>query len=114
MAAEDAELKKRKIGLDAPEEDLAAREEVLAAKPRGKDEEVEKLVMQRTLELEQKHKEVLEAQATEHAGKFKEAVNAAKAAKAVKNELAIKVKELKADLDASSKEISAFKADKEI
>ena len=39
------------------------REEKLAATLRGKDEEVEKLVVQRTQELEQRHKEALNAQA---------------------------------------------------
>lgn len=43
-AAEEARLTKRRVGLDAYEEDLAAREEALAAKLRGKDEEIEKLV----------------------------------------------------------------------
>ena len=58
--------------LDAHEEDLAAREEALAAKLHGKDEEIEKLVVQRTQELEQRHKEALNAQAQVQAGKVKE------------------------------------------
>ena len=48
------------------------REEKLATMLRGKDEEVEKLVAQRTQELEQRHKEALDAQALVHAGKVKE------------------------------------------
>ena len=44
----NAELSKRKIGLDAHEEDLGTREEALAAKLRDKDEKVENPVMQRT------------------------------------------------------------------
>ena len=43
-ATEDARLRERRIGLDAHEEDLAAREEALAAKLRGKDEVIEKPV----------------------------------------------------------------------
>ena len=39
---------------------------------RGKDVEVEKLVLQRTSELEQRHKEALNAQAQVHAGKVEE------------------------------------------
>ena len=42
--------------LNSQEEDLAAREEKLAAVLRDKDEEVEKLVVQRTQELEQRHR----------------------------------------------------------
>jgi hypothetical protein len=60
-AAEEARLTQRRVRLDAYAEDLAAREAVLAAKLRSKDEELEKLVAQRTQELEQKHKEALEA-----------------------------------------------------
>ena len=55
--------------LNSQEEDLAAREEKLAAMLRGKDAEVEKLVLQRTSELEQRHQEALDAQARVHAGK---------------------------------------------
>ena len=39
---------------------------------RGKDAEVEKLLLQRTNELEQRHKEALDVQALVHAGKVKE------------------------------------------
>ena len=39
---------------------------------RGKDEEVEKLIAQRTQELGQRHKEALDAQALVHVGKVKE------------------------------------------
>ena len=45
------------------------REEKLATTFRGKDEEVEKLVVQQTRELEQRHKESLDAQALVHADK---------------------------------------------
>ena len=58
--------------LNSQEEDLATREAALAATLRGKDEEVEKLVSQWTQELEQRHKEALNAQALVHAGKVKE------------------------------------------
>nr|XP_040249461.1 atherin-like [Aegilops tauschii subsp. strangulata] len=56
--------------MNSQEEDLAAREERLAAMLHGKDEEVEKLVVQRTKELEQWHKEALDAQALPHADKM--------------------------------------------
>ena len=39
---------------------------------RGKDAEVERLVLQRTSELEQRHEEALNAQAQVHAGKVEE------------------------------------------
>ena len=58
--------------LRTQEEDLAKREEKLAAMLRGKDEEVDKLVLQRTQELERRHQEALNALAQAHAGKVKE------------------------------------------
>ena len=58
--------------LNSQKEDLAAREEKLAATLRGKDEEVEKLVMGRTQGLEQRHMEALNAQAQVHTDKTKE------------------------------------------
>jgi hypothetical protein len=79
-AKDDANLRECRILLDAQEEDLAAREEVLTTKLRGKDEEIEKLVAQRTQELEQRHKDILDTQVLDHAGKLKEAVDAAEAA----------------------------------
>ena len=91
---EDGELRERCISLDAQEEDLAAPEEALAAMLHGKDEEIGKIVAQRTHELEQKHKDALAALVLDHAGKLKEAVDAAEAAEAAKNELASKVEEL--------------------
>ena len=58
--------------LNSQEEDLAAREEKLAATLCGKDEEMDKLVTQRTRELEQRYREALDAQALVHTGKVKE------------------------------------------
>lgn len=58
--------------LKTQEEDLAAREEKLAATLRGKDEEVDKLVPQRTQDLERRPQEALNALAQAHAGKVKE------------------------------------------
>ena len=66
-AKDDAQLRELRVLLDAQEDDLAAREEALAAKLRGKDEEIEKLVVQRTQELEQKHKDALDALVLDHA-----------------------------------------------
>ena len=60
-AAAEAARTQHQAALNSKEEDLAAREEKLAATLRGKDEEVEKLVVQRTQKLEQRHKEALNA-----------------------------------------------------
>src|SRR3990170_2593723 len=89
------------------------REKALAAKLRGKDEEIEKLVARRTQELEQKYKEALEALTVDHAGKLKETIDAATAAEAAKNELSNKVKKLEADLEERIKELSTLKGDRE-
>ena len=51
-AAAEAARTQHEAALNSQEEDLAAREEKLAAMLRGKDAEVEKLVLQRTSELE--------------------------------------------------------------
>ena len=48
------------------------REEKLAATLRGMDQEVEKIIMERTQGLEQRHREALNAQAQVHADKMKE------------------------------------------
>ena len=71
-AAAEAARTQHQAALDSQEEDLATLEEKLAAMLRSKDEEVEKLVMQRTQELEQRHREALNAQAQVHADKKKE------------------------------------------
>ena len=71
-AAAEAARTQHEAVLNSQEEDLAAREEKLAAMLRGKDAEVEKLVLQRTSELEQRHEEALNAQAQVHAGKVEE------------------------------------------
>ena len=42
---------------------------MLAATLHGKDEEIEKIIVQQTQELEQRHKEALDALALDHAGK---------------------------------------------
>nr|XP_040253455.1 tol-Pal system protein TolA-like [Aegilops tauschii subsp. strangulata] len=71
-AKDEAARHQPQAELNSCEEDLAAREEKLVATLCGKDEEIGKLVAQRTQELEQKHKEALDAQALVHAGKVKE------------------------------------------
>ena len=58
--------------MDSQEEDLVKREVDNVAKLSAKDEEVGKLVEQRTQELEQRHKEALDAQALVYADKVKE------------------------------------------
>ena len=58
--------------LDSQEEDLTACEAKLAAELHGKDEELEALVAWRTRELEQRHKEALDAQALADASKVRE------------------------------------------
>ena len=71
-AKDEAARSQHQSTLNSQEEELAACEEKLAAPLCGKDEEVEKLVLQRTQELEQRHEEALNAQALVHAGKVKE------------------------------------------
>ena len=55
-AAAEAARTQHEAALNSQEEDLAAREAKLAAMLRGKDAEVEKLVLQRTSELEKSTK----------------------------------------------------------
>ena len=62
-AAAEAVRNQHQAALDSQEEDLTAREAKLAATLRGKDEELESLDARRTRELEQRHKEALDAQA---------------------------------------------------
>ena len=71
-AAAEAVRNQHQAALDSQEEDLTVREAKLAAALRGKDEELEALVARRTRELEQRHKEALDAQALAHAGKVRE------------------------------------------
>ena len=71
-AQDEAARHQHQAALNSQEEDLAAREEKLAATLRGNDEEVEKLVVQQTQELEQRRRDALNAQALVHAGKEKE------------------------------------------
>ena len=49
---DEAARRQHQAALNSYEEDLTAREEKLAATLRGKDEDVKKLVVQRTQELE--------------------------------------------------------------
>ena len=60
-AAGEAARTQREAALNSQEEDPATRKENLAAMLRGKDAEVEKLVLQRISELEYRHKEALNA-----------------------------------------------------
>nr|XP_040258271.1 uncharacterized protein LOC109754103 [Aegilops tauschii subsp. strangulata] len=70
LRAAQGELDERKRDLILKqEEDLVAREQVLAAMLRGKEEEIGKIVAQRTQELEQRHKDTLDALALDNAGK---------------------------------------------
>ena len=57
----EAVRSQHKATLKTQEEDLAEREERLAAMLRGKDEELDKLVLQWTQELERRHQEALNA-----------------------------------------------------
>ena len=102
-ATDEARLTERRVGLDAHEEDLTAREKALADRIRSKDEEIEKLLAQRTKELEQKHMEMLSALTVYHAGKLKEAIDAAGAAEAAKSLLEGKVNKLEADEDLNAR-----------
>ena len=60
-AAAKAVRTQHEAALHSQEEDPATRKENLAAMLRGKDAEVEKLVLQRISELEYRHKEALNA-----------------------------------------------------
>ena len=71
-AAAEAARAQHQAALNSQEEDLAVREDRLAATLHGKDEEAEKLVVQRTQELEWRHREALNALAQAHTGKVKE------------------------------------------
>lgn len=59
LERKQGKLSEREARLNAREEGLAAREESLAAKLRGKDEEIQNLLAQRTEELEQNQKKVI-------------------------------------------------------
>nr|XP_020192007.1 cingulin-like protein 1 [Aegilops tauschii subsp. strangulata] len=73
LAAKDKAARQQQKGLlDFQEEDLAAREQALAATLHGKDEEIEKIVAHQTQELEQSHKDGLNAVALDHSGKVEE------------------------------------------
>nr|XP_020159461.1 paramyosin-like [Aegilops tauschii subsp. strangulata] len=67
-AKDEANRRQQQALLDTQEEELVAREQALAATLHGKDEEIEKLVAQRTQELERKHKDALDALALDQAG----------------------------------------------
>lgn len=112
-AEEEARLRQLRVGLDAQEEDLVTREKALADKLRLKDEEVERLVAQRTQELERKHQEALSAQAADHAGKLRAATDAVSAAEAAKDNLAGKVARLEADIEGFGREISMLRSERE-
>ena len=60
-AVAEAARTQHQAALNSQEEDLAKRKADLDAKLRAKDKEVEKLAAQRTQELEQRHKETLDA-----------------------------------------------------
>jgi hypothetical protein len=99
------------VQLNARERDLATQEEALATKLRDKDEEIGKLLEQRTQELEKNHKESIETQAQESAAKLKEATDNASAAATAKANLESQVNKLKADLAANSRKIESLKGE---
>jgi chromosome segregation ATPase len=105
----DGKLAEREARLNAREKDLAKREEALAAKLHGKDEEIEKLLVQRTHELEKNHKETIDTQARKSAAKLKEATNKAATAASAKVELESQVSKLQETLAGNSKEIEGLK-----
>ena len=113
LSAQEGQLTQRKVDLDSHEEDLAAREAALVATLHRKDEEVSKLVAERTQEQEQKHKEEAEALVKNFSDNLKQATDAAAAAETARKELEIKVARLEANLEANGKELSALKLDRE-
>ena len=68
----EAARTQHEAALKTQEEDLAEHEEKLAAMLHDKDKEVDKLVLQRTQELEWRHQEALNAQAQAYAGRVEE------------------------------------------
>ena len=86
-AKDESDQMQRHISLDVQEEDLVSHEAVLAATLRTKDEEIERLIAERSQDLAQKHQEALNALVLDHAGKLKEAVDRAEVAEATKIEL---------------------------
>nr|XP_020161636.1 nuclear matrix constituent protein 1a-like [Aegilops tauschii subsp. strangulata] len=100
MAAVDkAEADFQERVAQTQEEDLIAREEALAATLRGKDEEIGKIVAQRTQELEQKHKDALDALALDHADKVEKL-------ELEQEELKKKVSELKEERDTTNRTLA--------
>ena len=79
----------------------------------GKNEEIEKLVVQRTQELKLEHKDSLDALALDHAGKLKEVFNGVEATEATKNKLAGKVEKLELELEEHWKEVSMLKSNRD-
>jgi DNA repair exonuclease SbcCD ATPase subunit len=113
LSAQEGQLAQRKVDLDGHEEDLTGREAALAETLRQKDEEVSRLVAERTQGQEQKHKEEVEALGRDYVGKLKQATDAAAAAETARKELEAKVTKLEADLEANGKELSTLKSEKE-
>ena len=105
----NGKLIQRKVELDSREDDLVDREQKLADKLKAKDDEIQELITKQAQELEGIHRETIQALVVEHAGKLKEAVEAAEAAKSVKTNLDARVKELEEKLAASSSEIHVLK-----
>jgi hypothetical protein len=108
-AALDDKLVEREAQLIAKEKDLAAREEALAAKLKAKDDEIQVLLVQQMQDLEKAHKELIETQARDYAGKLKEATDSVAAAAIAKADSESKVNKLEEDLASSHKEIVALK-----
>ena len=108
VAAIDGTLTERKIAVDSHEEDLAAREEALAMALRAKDDEIKTLLSKHSEELEQKHREALQAQVLDHAEKLKEALDAINAADVAKADLNSKIKKLEEDLATKNQETTAL------
>lgn len=109
VAAQEVRLAEREALLNAKEKDISAREGTLEATLRGKDEELEALVQQRTKDLEDKHKAALDTLSLDSAAQLKKVVEELAATSAAKSDLDQQVAKLVEDLAGSAKEIVALK-----
>ncbi|KAE8795788.1 hypothetical protein D1007_29394 [Hordeum vulgare] len=73
-AAEEVHVNSLRISLDAAEEDIAGCKKALNARLHAKDEEVERLVVQRTQELVEQHKNALATQVSDFTVELKKMV----------------------------------------
>lgn len=109
LAAQETSLAEREALLDAREKEISAREGNLEVALRGKDDELEALVRQRTKDLEDGHKAALDALTQESSTQLKKISDELTAVFAAKADLDQQVNKLTEDLAGSTKEATALK-----